>query len=115
MNSYDSFEEMPIRHCLSLLAHRTHGLDSCKRRPHLRLILFAAERQHDLDIAGIKGLPRRGPSSESQCGGMTSPLSGESSWRCAVPPEVVLRPRLGCVALSRGTPLQQQDGTTGAI
>jgi hypothetical protein len=53
VNSYDGFEEMPIRDCLCLFAHPAHGLDSRKHSPDFRLALFGDERQHDLDVASL--------------------------------------------------------------
>jgi hypothetical protein len=59
MNPYDGLEEQPVRHGSSLVIYCAHGHDRGERGSHLRLAVLGYEREHDCDIARLKGLPRR--------------------------------------------------------
>jgi hypothetical protein len=56
MNPHDGLEEQPVRHGSSLVIHSAHGHDRGERGSYLRLAVFGYEREHDCDIAGLKGL-----------------------------------------------------------
>jgi hypothetical protein len=58
MNPDNGLEEQPVCHGSSFVIHCAHWHDRGEGGSHLRLTVLGYEREHDRNVAGLKGFPR---------------------------------------------------------